>query len=117
MKIVNFSSPHPFTLTTGEVIPAVDAETARRLSLDAVEVEVPHPALPGVTDVKVSFRMTPQVAERLAVLEADPTVDVVLVPFPVMTALKEANMPIGKARVCRLADRVTKVVHADRFCC
>ncbi len=43
-------------------------------------------------------------------------IDVVLVPFPVMTALKDAGISIGKARVIRVADRVTKMIHIDRFC-
>ena len=116
MNIVNFSSPHSFTLDNGVVIPACDPDMSRELSLLAVETETPHPTLEGVTDVRLSFKMTDAVYYRLKELNADTSVDVILVPLPVMTALKEANLPIGKARVCRVADRVSKIIHCDKFC-
>jgi len=114
LRVANMSSPHPFNFTTGEVLPACSPEEANRLKLESVEVETP--GIKGTIDISLRWRLSPAVAEHLAALEADPGVDVVLVPFPVMTALKEAGCPIGKCRVIRSADRVTKAIYPDRFC-
>lgn len=113
LVVANFSSPHPFTFTDGRVLGGCDAERSAALSLEQREVE--H-AQNGWIDVKLTFEMSPAVSDELNQLNADPSIDIVLVPFPVMGAIKAAGLPIGKFRVCRTADRQTKVVFADKFC-
>lgn len=117
--VANFSSPHSFTFDDGSVLEHCAPEMANALKLDAVEIEHRWPigfnSGLGV-DVELSFKLTKEVAEALLELEHDPCVDIILVPLPVMTALKSADMPIGKARVCRVADRVTKVICSNKFC-
>ena len=112
LKVMNFSSPHPFTFTDGSVLPAVDADTARALMLDAVEVE--HKTGQW-TDVELVFKLNAAVSAAINKAQAS-DVDVVLVPLPVLSAVKTAGLPIGKLRVCRVADRVTKTICVDRFC-
>lgn len=114
LTIANMSSPHPFTFTTGEVLPACSPEEAQRLKLDSIEVEVP--GIKGTIDIKLEFRLNEVVKNHLQLLESNPNIDIVLVPFPVLTAMKEAGMPIGKCRVIRVADRVTKAIFPDKFC-
>jgi hypothetical protein len=87
-----------------------------------VETATGNPHAP-VTDIHLAWRMTREVFKALFALDAREDVDVVLVPFPVMTALKshlrESGVDedaIGKARVIRVADRVSKEIHIDRFC-
>ncbi|NJL70196.1 MAG: hypothetical protein HC888_00680 [Candidatus Competibacteraceae bacterium] len=116
MNIVNFSSPHAFTFTDGTVLEAVPKELSMEMMLEPVEVETPHPILAGVTDIKLCFNMTDPVQRRLERLETDPSVDIVIVPFPVMEAIKKAGLDLKKPRVCRVADRVQKTIYKDRFC-
>lgn len=114
LAIANMSSPHPFTFTTGEVLPACSAEDAQKFKLEAIEVE--YPGVKGTTDISLQWRITPEVRSLLEELNALPGIDIVLVPFPVMTAMKEAGIPIGKCRVIRVADRVSKAIFPDKFC-
>lgn len=112
LKVMNFSSPHPFIFTDGSVLPAVDATTARALMLDAVEIEMPNG---NWTDIELVFKLNNAV--QVAVEQAQASdADIVLVPLPVLSAVKAAGLPVGKLRVCRVADRVNKTICVDRFC-
>lgn len=121
LVVGNFSSPHEFKFTDGTVLPACSPERAKALELDTEEVETP--SRDGRwTDIDIKFVMTDVVAGELLDAMAS-GVDVVLVPLPVMTAIKqdrrfEAMVQYGTHpfRVIRVADRVTKAVHTDRFC-
>ena len=128
LRVANFSSPHSFKFTDGTVLPACTATRAQTLMLEAEELTLKtyitqtnvssngmHVHVP-ITDILLSWKMSDVVAEALVALQANADVDVVLVPLPVMTALKEYGHEPGKARVIRVADRVTKEIHIDRFC-
>lgn len=126
LRVANFSSAHPFTFDTGEVLPACSEEVCRYLSLEPVEFESPNPK--GFMDIRLWFLMHMPVYDALLALAEDEGVDVILVPLPVLTALKEERcvwmegVPdnlekiLSKARVQRAADRVTKTIRSDRFC-
>ena len=113
VRIVNFSSPHSFTFDDGTVLPACTPERAKSLMLESVELVTPKDRW---ADIELIFSLSQKVSKALLELEMDEDVDLILVPFPVMEALKKANHPIGKCRVCRVADRVSKIIHADKFC-
>jgi hypothetical protein len=113
IRIANFSSPHPFRFVTGEVLPACTGERANHMALNPVEQEVKNPG--GWADLSLRFELTPEVIAGLEQLEAA-EVDVVLIPFPVLEAIKRAGRELGKARVIRTADRVTKEIYSDVFC-
>ena len=55
-------------------------------------------------------------------LNADPDVDIVLVPLRVLKAIKKeyavgtSNFKKSKFRVCRIEDRINKVLASDKFC-
>ena len=70
----------------------------------------------GVVDIYLSWKMTDYIIVELQKLQDDPEVDVVLVPFPVMTAIKKGGYVVGKARVIRVEDRVLKTIFIDKFC-
>lgn len=115
VRVANFSSPHAFAFDDGTVLSACDDKTSNRLMLHAMEVQSQHPTLP-IMDISLEFSMSFAVSEALRELESRGDIDIVLVPFPVMTAIKESGRSVGKCRVCRVADRVTKTIHADKFC-
>jgi hypothetical protein len=89
--------------------------------LTAREGELPHPR--GWTDIMLCFEMSPAVGEELLRLARRSEVDIILVPLSVMEATKRAveedgcwQPALAKIRVYRMADRVTKTIHPDRFC-
>jgi hypothetical protein len=112
LRVGNFSSPHPFVFTTGEVLPGCSPETARELMLEAIETETHRE---GWVDIGLVFKLSDSVRKALISAEAE-NVDVVIVPLPVLTAMKAEGMRIGKMRTCRVADRVAKTIWPDKFC-
>ena len=115
ITIANFSSPHTFKFTSGDVLLACEPERSKDLMLRAEEVKTAHPG--GWTDIDLTFHLNNCVEKAL--LEAhDSPVDVIIVPFPVLSAVKAAGKfeQFSKIRTIRSADRVTKTVHPDQFC-
>lgn len=121
LRVANFSSAHEYRFTDGSVLPACSKERCEWLSMNPVERLYPS-ACGRWTDIEISFEVTPQVLAQLLVIEEDPNVDLVLTPRVVKDALLvyEANTVnphmFKKVRTNRVADRVHKINHADRFC-
>lgn len=115
LKVANFSSPHSFNFVTGEVLPACSPERANLLKCEQVEVESPG-LYAGTTDVRLHINLGAECAKELARIEDDDNIDIVLVPFMILEAMKRAELSIGKARCIRSVDRVTKAIYADKFC-
>ena len=122
IRVANFSSPHPFNFIDGTVIERCDAARVAGLALDTDKsVETPSPC-GRWQDVRIVWDMPQAVEEALDVLQEDPDVDIVLVPLPVMTAIKavrerpDGGLLWSKARVVRVASRETKAIHIDKFC-
>lgn len=113
LRVANFSSPHPFNFVDGTVLPACKEDRCRRLSAETREVETRNPA--GFTDIQLSFELTDEVVAELQALDNDPVIDVVLAPLPIVQAARQSGVGV-KARTVRMADRVTKQAHIDRFC-
>jgi len=118
LRVANFSSPHPFNFTDGTICPACEADRVKAGSLDRVDVESPFPGLPGVTAVIPKFRLNDVLREELRQLQSDTGVDVVLVPFPVLEAIREDGLynELTKSATICVADRLTKAIFIDRFC-
>lgn len=114
LTVANFSSPHPFTFTDGTVLAPCSDDRARWYMLNAKEVE--SPGIKGTTDIELTFGMTDDIARELERVQALEGVDLVIIPLPVMKAMVDAKMDIGSCRSIRMADRVNKVIHHDRWC-
>jgi len=114
VRIANFSSPHSFKFDDGIELPGCSKERATRLMLRSEEIEVPG-VREGVVDIDLQFRMSDVVEAAILEANQDGSVDVVLVPFPVMTCWKSSGRDIGKMRCVRL-DRITKVAFSGKFC-
>jgi hypothetical protein len=116
LRVANFSSPHQFLFEDGTVLEACSPERAKRLMLVQHETEVPTGK--QWTDIELRFDMSEVVVSALKEPHADEEVDIVLVPFPVLQVLQHTEL-LGlfyKCRVIRVADRVTKAIHIDKFC-
>lgn len=124
LTIANFSSPHPFTFTTGEILPACKPKWVKKMSLDIDEKEIPMPKeFQDFVwyDIKLTITIPQHVSEQIVLLNKDTDIDIILVPFMVLKALnkhhnKFAYSYFKKCRVIRVADRVTKEIYPDRFC-
>lgn len=122
VRVANFSSPHPFSFDDGSVLPACSAERSAALSLSTEEV-VEKSACGRWNDIRLRFMMSESVFRELKEMSSNESVDIILVPFPVMEAIKVCNSTsrrsnsfLNKARVVRVADRVTKAACHDKFC-
>lgn len=120
VRVANFSSPHPFQFDDGSVLPGCSPERANALMLHAEEVESPT-RLAGVLDIELLFMMSDAVRDELGRLVIRDDSDVILVPLPVMHAVKESDpgfrlAALSKARTCRVVDRVAKTISSTRFC-
>ena len=124
LKIGNFSSPHPFIFDTGEVLPACTPEWCTKNSMEKISKEVNHETLP-IKVSKVSFNISDEVLKRLTLATKD--VQVMIVPFPMLTALQEyydsfyrKGQPtpewVWDCYTCFLTDRVNKTVSSTVFC-
>ena len=122
VRVANFSSPHSFNFDDGSVLPACSAERSAALSLSTEEV-VEKSACGRWNDIRLRFMMSESVFRELKEMSSNESVDIILVPFPVMEAIKVCNSTsrrsnsfLNKARVVRVADRVTKAACHDKFC-
>ena len=84
--------------------------------LCAVEKETKNPK--GFSDIDLNFELSDVVKEALIEAHENDVVDVVLVPFPVLSAVRESGSSnlFPKIRTIRCANRVTKEIYPDRFC-
>lgn len=126
ISVCNFSSPHSFTFDDGTVLEACSPERCRNLSLLQEEVVYPNPIYPKLQDINLEFKMSDLVLDALEELKNFK--GIVLVPFPVMEAIKENGMRNDSSdqirdeiqyfpfRVCRVADRVNKTLFSNKFC-
>ena len=122
LRVANFSSPHPFTFTDGTIIPAVEDEKARNLMLEVKET-FHRTRNSKFNSVSLDWNLSETVADEIDywfTFFAMKKVDIVLVPLPVMTALKsiwdEKKILKSPFRVIRVSDRITKAIHTDKFC-
>ena len=122
LTVVNYSSPHPYTFDTGEVLPACGADLVQKHSLVEKHVEVKNPG--GWTDVRIRDKMQDLQIESLRMIAKDDKVDVILVPYRVKVVIpsigpqraEENKMVVDKTRVCRIEDRINKLVSSTKFC-
>lgn len=112
VRVANFNSPHSFNFEDGSILPAVSENIAIATQLDSNDVQIPN----GKTiDVVKQFIMSPMCHGRLEHLrELD--VDVILVPLPVLLAMREKQIPIANYRTIYVVDRISKAISITKFC-
>jgi len=113
LKVANFSSPHPFYFEDGSVLNECSAERSNALMLKEEAVETFNGKF---YDVTIKYSMSDVVKDEIEKLQKNEEVDVILVPLPVMLAMKQSSMGLGKCRVCKITNRISKSVSITRFC-
>ena len=126
LRIVNFSSPHPFNFVTGEILPACEKEWVKKMSLDIVETNSnsAYSMMIGrresnpvqISDIHIKVNVPKMIIDALDELNEDANVDIVLVPFMLLQALKDGGWPHRKCRAIRVADRISKEIYSNKFC-
>jgi hypothetical protein len=111
-RVANFSSPHPFEFEDGTIVPAVPAALSEHLKILFIEEDM------GNGDVKLSFKLTPQVQSEMRdwiALKEKGEVDVVFCPLPMIQAIKDYSgehylINLTPFRAVRIEDRIKKLV-------
>ena len=114
VTVANFCSPHQFNFITGEVLEACSQERSSRLQLEAVERKRKNPK--GWMDLNISYELTDDIKKELKELQDDENIDIIIVPMPLLSALKNETDDIGKCRTIRFTDRMRVKIHSNRFC-
>lgn len=116
--VANFSSPHPFTFTDGNILPAKSKDEAERLKVNF------HEDIDEDGDVKLSFSLSDEVFGEILYWQKkynNKEVDVVFCPLPMITAMK-SNLEFFKDlkptpfRAIRQEDRIKKLVSIEKQC-
>jgi hypothetical protein len=126
LVVANFSSPHPFNFEDGSVLEACspDRVAAGALNREEEERSWGFKDRDDIIAVVPKFTLNERIWEMLVELELDETIDIVLVPFPVLEALRNARGENGKplleavtkaGTIC-VKDRQTKEIYINRFC-
>lgn len=119
LVVANFSSSHSFEFEDGTILAGCSRERCMNLMLNAKDVETQREiAGISIVDINLSFEMTHGVMSALISTCMDDEVMVVLVPLPVMRCIPSdaPECVRNKARVIRVANRVTRAICIDRFC-
>lgn len=122
LVVANFSSPHPFVFDDGTVLSAVSNEDAEKYKVTFKECLIPDYTC-NCMDVVLSFHLSSRLMERVKVcmeMFELGTINRVLVPLPMLTALKEKKgieyIKRSPFRCIRIEDRVNKVISSTKFC-
>jgi hypothetical protein len=126
LRIANFSSPHAFNFIDGSILPACSDYRAKRLMLEAVETEVDSDM--PIKLIRLDFSMSEVVKAEIIELckYIGERYDLILCPLPVLNAINLyiSTYALDPERVeelrrfvgIRVADRITKSCHIDKYC-
>lgn len=126
LRVANFSSPHSFNFEDGSILEACTPDRVAAGALERTEEERPWGFFDrdDIVAVVPKFSLSEQVWNLIVELEQDDKVDIVLIPFPVLEALRNARRENGKSlleevskvgTIC-VKDRQTKTIYINRFC-
>ena len=132
IRVGNFSSPHDFTFTDGTILPAVSDEEALRLKVKFIEDAKKSMSWSGspYDNVELGFELTDEILDEINEWEElfdDKKVDIVLIPLPMLTAMKGLHknneykwsrtlLRSSPFRCIRIEDRTHKLVSINKFC-
>ena len=109
--IVNFSSRRKLFFQDGLVLQEVSGKRATRLMCVPVETKTEGPK--GSTSTLLTYKVTDHLISELDRLEDDASVDYILVPLPIISAL--ATVPREYKKVCRIIMNEDGDISTDKF--
>lgn len=129
--IGNFSSPHSFEFEDGSILESCSNQRAEDLKINFIERKIPQEINNKIIidNVKLTFELTENVIEEVRKIMFEFVnktldIDLILIPLPMLTALKEHDYIFGKInniidtpfRVIKMKSRLEKKVRIDDFC-
>jgi hypothetical protein len=115
LHVANYGSHHSFEFEDGTTLLAASKTRVDLITLPVRETELQSPYHKDVSDVRIEWRLTPDIGKNLKGLKAHEEIDVLIVPTPILEALKNEEEEIGKCRVCWLVSRTPKICSTTRF--
>lgn len=113
LKIVNFSSAHAFEFDDGTKLQACSLDRCE--SLSAHVAEHLNEVCEGYTTIQLKTELSEICRLELARLQADPEIDLILVPLMIAEAAAEEGIR-NKIVVVRMRSKITKVAFHNKFC-
>jgi hypothetical protein len=114
--VANFSSPHAFNFTDGNILPAKSESESERLKVNF------HEDIDEDGDVVLSFSLSDEVCVEIVYWQEkflNKEVNVVFCPLPMITAMKQdlfQNIKTTPFRAVRIEDRINKLVSIEKQC-
>lgn len=129
LKVANFSSPHSFQFEDGSLLPECTPEHSEKYKVSFIETLTPVNRFKEdevqllFHDVELMFGLSSDVWSLIKYWKDSyfiGLVDIVLIPMPMLVALKEQYnsewIKQSPFRVIRIEDRVNKLVSISKFC-
>jgi hypothetical protein len=115
LHVANYCSHHNFDFDDGSTLMAVSRGRANSANFTPREAAMPSPYHKEVVDVQVRWALTAALRENLRILKVHEELDVLIVPTPILDALKNEEEEVGKCRVCWLVTRTPKICSSTKF--
>lgn len=115
LHVANYGSYHTFEFDDGSLLSAVSRTRSEAITLTPQQELLPSPYYEYVQDVRLRWKLTALLRENLRILRVHEEIDVLIVPTPVLEALKNEEDEVGKCRVCWLVSRAPKVCSSKMF--
>lgn len=129
LKIANFSSPHAFQFEDGSLLPECTPEHSEKYKVSFIETLTPVNRFKDdeiqllFHNVELIFGLSPDVMSLVKYWKDSyftNLVDIVLIPMPMLVALKEQYdsewIKQSPFRVIRIEDRNSKLISISKFC-
>lgn len=129
LKVANFSSPHEFKFEDGSLLPECTPEHSEKYKVSFIETLTPVNRFKEdevqllFHDVELMFNLSSDVWSLIKHWKNFyfiGLVDIVLIPMPMLVALKEQYdsewIKQSPFRVIRIEDRINKLVSISKFC-
>ena len=133
IKVANFSSPHDFEFEDSSILKACSKERAEKLKIifnetiktQRLRQDLKNPPTSSYVDIKnisLDFELSENVLNEMDnIIELKDLVDIIIIPLPMLTALKKIyNHPkaieLSKYRVIKMKSRTEKLVKIDEWC-
>lgn len=120
VRVANFSASHEIKFVDGSILPACTFMRDREMTLIYHEKNIgkfvgEHQTV-AINDVEIVWDISPSMGTELTRLLAIPGFDVLIVPSPILQAMKSKKMQIGRARSVVLINKLSDLACIDKFC-
>lgn len=114
LKVANFCDESTMQFSDGNILLAVENDRFEVLS--PKHQIIPTAGKKNTIDLHTSYKNDSRIKEEMMALDGRNDIDIVLVPIPVMEALKEWGYDIAKSKArTKCFDKITRTLRIDQF--